>query len=259
MKSKYSLVAVCDILGYGNLIKQNPLQQVKNYHLKNIFNIVYSSIPRQRVKTQSTSDQELLITGAVGHVTFSDTVVIYSLRDSRDGRRNVLNAVYRLIAKPMNTPYYRFRVGIAYGELYVDKKRHIYVGKALVEAHDLEARQLWSGATLTQSAASVFMDLYPESSMLIDYDVPIRVGARRTRQRYTVINWTIARHTIAPAKTNWLWRSENGNRVMKYNDKEAEAKIRNVERFHQDVCVQCRNRRGLVTGQARKGTHNQAL
>jgi hypothetical protein len=64
---------------------------------------------------------------------------------------------------------------------------------------------------------------------------------------------------LAPAKTNWLWRAEDGERVMKYSDKEAEAKIREVERFHHDVCVQCRTRRTLVAGQRRKRTHNKTL
>ncbi|MCX5826761.1 MAG: hypothetical protein NTV58_01995 [Deltaproteobacteria bacterium] len=231
------MVAVCDVLGYSNLVRDHSLEELKNYHLKNILTVIESSIPKHGADLESDTQQDLLTSGAVGHVSFSDTIVIYSLLDDRDGRKNVLDAVYRLIAIPMNTPYYRYRVGIAYGEMHVNKEDGIYVGKALVEAHDLEAMQQWSGVALTESAASMFRSHHPESSMLVDYDVPIK---GQTRRRRTVVNWTLAKHEIVPSKTNWMWRVEDGERVTHCKDPEVEQKIRNTEEFHLDKCAQCR-------------------
>jgi class 3 adenylate cyclase len=231
------MVAVCDVLGYSNLVREHSLEELRNYHLRNILTVIESSIPKHGVNLESVTQLELLKTGAVGHVSFSDTIVIYSLLDDRDGRKNVLDAVYRLISIPMNTPYYRYRVGIAYGEMYVNKDEGIYIGKALVDAHDIEAMQQWSGAVLTESAARMFKDCYPETSMLVDYDVPIK---GQTRRRCTVVNWTLARHEIVPSKTNWMWRVEDDERVTHYKDPEIEQKIRNTEEFHLDKCVQCR-------------------
>ena len=238
--SENCMVAVCDILGYSNLVREHSLQELREYHLENILNVVKSSIPSIEEKITSNTQLELMTTGIVGHVTFSDTVIIYSLYDNRDGRKNVLDAVYRLLCIPMNTPYYRYRVGISYGEMYVDREKNIYIGKALIEAHDLEVLQEWSGAALTESAANMFKNHSPENSMLVEYDVPIKGD---TNKRLTVVNWTLAKHEIAPAQENWMWRAENGQRVSNYKNPEIERKIRNTEKFHLDKCVRCNSRK----------------
>jgi hypothetical protein len=234
------MVAVCDILGYSNLVRDHSLQELRNYHLGNILNVIKSSIPSHEENTTSPTQLELLKTGIVGHVAFSDTVIIYSLNDDRDGRKNVLDAVYRLLCIPMNTPYYRYRIGIAYGEMYVDRHEGIYIGKALIEAHDLEVLQEWSGAALAESAAVMFKDCFPENSILVDYDVPIKGD---TTKRLTVVNWTLANHEIVPSPKNWMWRVEKGQRVSCYKNPDIERKIRNTENFHIDKCVQCNSRK----------------
>lgn len=234
------MVAVCDILGYSNLVREHSLQELINYHLGNILNVIKSSILGHEENTTSPTQLELLKTGIVGHVAFSDTVIIYSLNDDRDGRKNVLDAVYLLLCIPMNTPYYRYRVGIAYGEMYVDRDKGIYIGKALIEAHDLEVLQEWSGASLTESAANMFKDYFPENSMLVDYDVPIKGN---TTKRLTVVNWTLANHKIVTDQQNWMWRAEKGQRVSRYKNPEIEQKVRNTEKFHLDMCVQCNSRK----------------
>lgn len=147
--SSYAMVVVCDILGYSNLVKSSSLIELKDFHLKNINNIIKSAIHRYREIIESPSRKEIFQNDLVGHTTFSDTIIFYSLSDDRDGYRNVLNAVYRLIAMPMFTPIYKYRVGISYGEFYHNQKENIYIGKALVEANDLEKVQQWSGAALT--------------------------------------------------------------------------------------------------------------
>ncbi|MCB2141204.1 hypothetical protein KQH27_00685 [bacterium] len=234
--SESYMVAVCDIMGYSNLVREHSLQELVNYHLGNIVNVVKSSIPNSHENTIVPTEVELLKTGAVGHVFFSDTIIIYSLADNRDGRKNVLDAVYRLLCIPMNTPYYRYRIGIAYGEMYVDIKQNIYVGKALVEAHDLEVLQEWSGASLMESAANMFKNHYPENSMIVNYDVPIKGNATK---RLSVVNWTLANHKNVTGQENWMWRAEKGQRVVRYKDPKVELKIRNTEKFHREMCVQC--------------------
>ena len=234
------MVAVCDILGYSNLVREHSLQELREYHLGNILNVVKSSIPENEENIASHTQLELLTTGIVGHVTFSDTVIMYSLNDNRDGRKNVLDAVYRLLCIPMNTPYYRYRIGISYGEMYVDKDKNIYIGKALIEAHDLEILQEWSGAALTDSAANMFKNHFPENSMLVDYDVPIKGN---TTKKLTVVNWTLAKHTKSPGQKRWMWRAENGRRVTSYKNPEIERKIRNTEKFHLDKCVRCNSQK----------------
>ncbi|MBN1291755.1 MAG: hypothetical protein JXB48_07935, partial [Candidatus Latescibacteria bacterium] len=137
-----------------------------------------------------------------------------------------------------NTPHYRYRVGISYGEFYHNKSKNIYVGKALVEASELEKIQQWSGASLTNKAAEKIVS--PESSVLVDYNVPLKNSEKR---KYKVINWTQANHHPTLEKQNWMYREENGNKVNTYSDSDVEQKILNTEQFHFDKCSKCRNAR----------------
>ncbi len=243
--SNNAMVAVCDILGYGNLVKSSSLMELKDYHLKNINNIKKSAIHCFGENIESPTPKEVFQDGLVGHAVFSDTIILFSLSDDRNGHLNVLNAVYRLISMPMFTPIYRYRVGISYGEFYYNQKENIYkeniyIGKALVEANDLERVQQWSGAALTEAAANKFKDKYPENSMLVDYDVPVKLSSESTHRKYIVVNWTLAEHPVIRENQNWMYREENKSKVHSYSNKDVEQKILNTEKFHSDNCVQCK-------------------
>ena len=145
-----SMVAVCDILGYSNLVESSSLQDMIDLHLKNIKNLIESST------RYINRNKDVYPSPSLGYSIFSDTVFLYSLTDTYEGYRSVLHAVYSLIRQPMFTPIYRFRAGISYGEFYHDKKESLYTGKAMVEAYKLEKIQQWSGAALTETAADKF-------------------------------------------------------------------------------------------------------
>ena len=119
------------------------------------------------------------------------------------------------------------------------KKENIYIGKALVGANGLERVQQWSGAALTEAAANKFGDKFPENSMLVDYDVPVRLSSESTHRKYSVVNWTLAKHSVIREDQNWMYREENGSKVHSYKNKDVEQKILNTEKFHFDTCMQC--------------------
>ena len=233
------MVAVCDILGSSNLVKSSSLMELKDFHLKNINIILKSTIPHFGEIIESPRPEEVFQNGLVGYTIFSDTIIFYSLSDDRDGYRNVLNAVYRLIAMPMFTPIYKYRVGISYGEFYHNQKENIYIGKALVDANDLEKVQQWSGAALTEEAGNKFKDNYPENSMLVNYDVPVKLSSENTHKKCSVVNWTLANHDVIRENQSWMYREENNSKVHSCSNKDVEQKILNTEKFHSDICMQC--------------------
>ena len=229
-----SMVAVCDILGYSNLVESSSLHNMIDLHLNNIKNLIKSSTH------YINRNKDVYPSPSLGYSIFSDTVFLYSLSDTYEGYRSVLHAVYSLIRQPMFTPIYRFRAGISYGEFYHDKKESLYTGKAMVEAYKLEKIQQWSGAALTETAADKFKNKSPESDLLVDYDVPVRLPTGSTHKILSVVNWTYGpRHPEIPGKPNWMEREEKGVRVDFYKDKNVEQKILNTEKFHSDNCIQC--------------------
>jgi len=241
-----AMVAVCDILGYSDLVMSHSLVELIKFHQKNINNIMRSAIQNFGEDTDSPSPTEVFKQNLVGHTVFSDTIILFSLSDDRDGYRNVLNAVYRLISLPMFTPIYRYRVGISYGDFYHDSSNDVYIGKALVEANNLEKIQQWSGAALTEAAAMKFEGNYPESSMLVDYTVPVKASSQNSTKKCSVINWTSASHEAITEKKGWMYREENKLQVTAYKDAAVENKILNTEQFHVEHCVQCQAARRVT-------------
>jgi hypothetical protein len=143
----------------------------------------------------------------------------------------------------MFTPIYKFRIGISYGEFYHNKNESIYIGKALAEASDLEKCQQWSGAALTEVAANIFKDKYPENSILVDYEVPVMLASEIANRKYSVVNWTLANHPVIQEKHNWMYREEDNSKVQSYSNKDVEQKILNSEAFHTNICSQCKEPR----------------
>lgn len=238
-----AMVAVCDILGFSNTVKNSTQNELKTYHLNNIKNIIKTAFSNyKRPTSRPQSSMEVLENNLLGYAYFSDTVLIYSVCDSRDGWRNVLNSVFYLLSYPMFTPLHKFRVGISHGEFHYNQKENIFIGKALVEAVELERKQEWSGAALTNDAAQKFKGIYPEKETLIEYDVPVKQKYCKKVETLTVVNWTTADHPKRIKKYNWMIREENGVVVKKYRNSKAEKKIRNTEKFHYETCVKCKTR-----------------
>ncbi len=235
-----AIVAICDILGFSNIVSSVSQDNLINFHLNNIHNIKKTAFSKFNLPVNTPkNNKEVFDDNLLGYAFFSDTVLIYSALDSRDGRRNVLNAVFYLLSYPMSSPYYRFRVGISYGEFYHDQKQNIYAGKALVEAAKLESIQEWSGAAFTDNAAQLFSPYFLEKSMLIDYDVPTKQIKYQKTKKLKVLNWTLAKHN-KQTKYNWMVREETGTIVKKHKSAKIEKKIKNTEKFHREVCVQCK-------------------
>lgn len=232
-----ALVAVCDILGFSDLVRQRPLREIVDYHLNNFQAALGSSIPGYPALPAEPTDDQILRQGLVGFVSFSDTVILYSLQDTRDGYRAVINAATILLARHILWPGLRFRIGISYGDFYFAPERNIYVGRALIDAHELERAQDWCGAALTDSADNLIADRYPDSHFLSRYDVPMRNGQTESHR---VINWTLANHDVIPIDNGWM---ERENVADSADAQAAERKLLNTERFHAEMCVQCRSRR----------------
>ncbi|MDQ7779337.1 MAG: hypothetical protein RDV41_06465, partial [Planctomycetota bacterium] len=75
---------------------------------------------------------------------FSDTILIYGLDGTSEASRKVLETVGWLLLYSLLGTRLRIRAGVDFGELHVDQASEIFVGKALVGAHDLEEAQDWA-------------------------------------------------------------------------------------------------------------------
>jgi hypothetical protein len=234
-----AMVAVCDILGFRELVKRSTFEELVNRHIASILN-VQKGIPKQETSTPPTHEQ-IFRDRLVGHAFFSDTVLLYSLSEDKYGYENLIDVTMYLIAYPILWPEYRFRVGISYGEFYRDAENNVYAGKALVEAYELEKSQDWCGGALTKKAESKIKEANVNPYNLVQYDVPFKFS---NTESDLVVNWTLAKHDAIDKEFGWLARSYA--LPLTEQEKATERKLINTERFHFEKCVQCRAYRNYL-------------
>jgi hypothetical protein len=86
------------------------------------------------------------------------------------------------------------RGAITYGDLYIYRKSHVFLGEAMINAYEKEQNQDWIGALVDSSFWNFHEDLQTAIStpmsllgiLFPEYDVPMKLG-KSAKSR--VINW----------------------------------------------------------------------
>jgi hypothetical protein len=255
MKKKY-LIAVCDILGFSNLVKQNDIDSIIDNPITFLRRSLWHSIKKTDIPEELPSLEELKNKSRIGIALFSDTILLYTLEDTDDDCKSLLETCGWLLFENMFYNSTRLRIGVSYGEAYIDEKNSIYVGKPIIEAHELEKCQEWSGGALTiQAEERIPINvkteyLYRENVIngaiyfwyLIYYDVPLKYN--RT-ERLLTIDWTRGIHHY----NNFAWSKKNAEPTREEIDtkKDIVTKWRNTKKYHEDICRDCfGNRRNKI-------------
>ncbi len=238
------MVAVCDILGFTGLLDSRPLQQVVSSHLDYFRRALDFAVRQRKAADNVISLSALREQQRVGVAWFSDTVLLYSLGDSDEDCRRVIETVAWLLFVTMFKSTTRIRAGIGYGELYVDAANEVFIGPAIVDAHRLEKAQEWAGGALTESAAKrippAVADDWKEryfSWYLVPYRVPLKRQGGGARDGLAV-DWTRGIHDYQ--KFPWSGASIVPTREDRQTRRDVVTKWRNTKKFHHDVCDNCR-------------------
>lgn len=239
------MIAVCDILGFTHQLESTPLQQVVSSHLKHFTRALAFAVHQRKSADNAISLAALREQQRVGIAWFSDTVLIYSLGDSDEDCRRVIETVAWLLFVTMFESTTRIRAGIGYGELYVDVANEVFVGPAIVDAHKLERAQEWAGGALSESAAKRIPPAVAGdwkryfSWYLLPYRLPLKrqQGGRRDG---LAVDWTRGIHEYQKVLFPWSPTSRLPTREDKQTMRDVVRKWRNTKKFHGDVCDDCR-------------------
>jgi hypothetical protein len=170
------MIGVCDILGFSKLVKNNPADDVVSYPLALLRRALYFSIHQKPPPSELPSLDTLREQRRVGFAWFSDTMLFYTVKDTDEDCRALIETVGWLIFSTIPSPHIRIRSAIAYGEMHIDEKNSIYLGPPLIEAHELERQQDWAGGALDESAERRIPPhlphKYPYEWQIVRYDVP---------------------------------------------------------------------------------------
>ncbi|MDO8637299.1 MAG: hypothetical protein Q7R34_13900, partial [Dehalococcoidia bacterium] len=181
------------------------------------------------------SFNELQANGRLGLALFSDTILIYTLDDSDTSVNTLMSTLGWLFFDTIGFPDTRLRCGVSYGEATLDATNSAYVGKALVEAHELQESQEWAGGALSPKAVKRLPS--EAQTYLTLYKVP-----RKTQPpvETLAINWTIGLHN--PGDLPGPWSINTGEPTTKdwFERPDVCRKWWNTVAFHDAVCRKCK-------------------
>lgn len=239
MKKNYT-IAVCDILGFANLVQENQLDRVIQTHLSTLRKSLHHAIHQGEFPDEVPSLQALQDQDALGLAWFSDTILIYTQEDTDHNLMALLSCLSWLLFETIYTVGTRLRCGVSYGEAFIDAENSIYVGKPLIEAYHLEEAQAWSGGALTPQATKRLPEVARTGEYYIDwplvsYEVPLKTN--QTLETYA-IDWTIGIHRYF--ELLWSTNHDVPPKEEWENKPDICMKWQNTKLFHDNVCKTCR-------------------
>jgi len=234
-------VAVCDILGFRNLVLTHQLNAVVERILPFFSKILHHSTHQGEFPLTPPSLKELKSQTRVGLAWFSDTIILYSFEDTNEDFRRVIEAVGWLIFETMSIPYTRVRAAVSYGDLFVDEQNGLYIGAPIIEAYELQSIQQWVGGALAPSAAGRIptQDLArnPLDWWLTEYPIPLKCHDPRFINTRFAIDWTKGIHHYWPME--WSDKSKEPTDEDKVQQPDVVAKWINTRDFHLAKCYYC--------------------
>lgn len=232
-------VAVCDILGFRELVLENDLQALINGKLALFQRLLGYCMDKGPFPELPPRLTELRAQKRIGLAWFSDTVLVYAKSNDKLACRDVIETVGWLLLVTMSTSM-RLRAGISHGPLFVDPDNDIYVGQALVEACELEQAQQWSGAALTISAAARIPARRTTGERyqwwVCEYPVPLK-ESRHVACSKLAVDWTQGIHSGLDLR--WSDTRDEPNAEERDRSSSVVEKWHNTRRFHQETCISC--------------------
>jgi hypothetical protein len=257
-----AMVGLFDILGFKNILFSIPLKEVVDVHYGYLREALYFGIFAEEPKHDPTWE-EIRDQNKLGVAWFSDSVLIYSLRDNEDNYCDLIRASAYMLMKTIccSYPPIRFRIGISYGEVFIDPEKQIYLGKPIIQAYKLQEKQQWSGGILDKFAKAKIPQYvkdqnYPFPWFLIPYKVPLKLNEKNG---FSVVNndMNSLKIPITGCTTmlaiDWT-RFLHGSFTLNWSKEKAEPdpgeapydvifKWKMTKEFHETVCQFCKKQK----------------
>ena len=238
MKGKY-MVAVCDILGFAHMVETQPLDAVVDNAIGWFRKSLHHSLHKDGFPESVPELRELEAHTDIGIAWFSDTVLLYTLRDDDTCVQNLISTVAWILFETIVTGRTRIRAGISYGEAYIDPDNSLFVGTPIIDAYRLEQSQQWAGAALTKNAK----ERLPLQLVLVS----LQTGG--SLQFCPIKKWALAMLAV-----KWTWGSHHPTWKLVWSESRKEPseldwekkpdiceKFINTKAFHDATCSWCSN------------------
>lgn len=209
MSENKRFIAICDILGFKNLMYTTPLNKI-------ISDFLYLQ-HRTKQDTQIPIfhvDKNLgfkVINEQVGYVYFSDTILLWTETQIHMDVMNFFDVVGRILSLSISLEL-PLRIGIAYGDTYINPSTNTYLGIPIINAYLTEQNQEWVGGACHISCLeySHFNEILKiEPKLLVDYKIPVKSSFTlksllyfkylKLKKNNFISNYAVAWHTFDSA------------------------------------------------------------
>lgn len=231
-------IAVCDILGFKELVKNYGADRVVTDVLGRFRKELHHSIHKNNFPKYVPNLNELQSHSQIGFAWFSDTIVLYTREDTNECIRALVTTVSWLIFETLFNPYARIRCGVSYGQAVIEPENAIYVGNPFIEAFKLEKIQDWSGGALTPEAVQRIPADARDGQNINWWLVPYKVPTKEGKQLTLAINWTWGIHRPKDF-LHWSKTSEKPTESDWMTRRDICEKWFNTKKFHDEVCDSC--------------------
>jgi hypothetical protein len=170
VKPQTVFVAMFDVLGFRTVVARTPLPLLRDTYRR-----------LQREKQWAARIPVLGRSGVQDWVVpttiFSDTILMWA-DDSYEALDTLLATCSILIGNTVMMGW-PVRGGIAYGQCVLDRRRRMFVGQPIVDAHETQESQEWVGAALHHSCLShqSLSTVMQKHDSVRSYAVPVKPGA----------------------------------------------------------------------------------
>lgn len=184
-------VAFFDILGYREILQDQPLQRV----VKEVLGL--DSLSRFVTQhLQRNGFPEGLQKERLELVSVSDSILLFALDNHPMTLHNIVYASNAI----MNRYAARgllLRGAVTKGPLFVSKDRHHYLGRGLTRAYELEQRQAWGGAILDEALIGQnneeqgVLKALEAKGELLSYPVPFKGETGVVKRQALALGWPL--------------------------------------------------------------------
>jgi len=159
------LFGMFDILGYKSLIKNDI-----DYCIDIYYNCIYNKhLAAIAFADSHTTDLQPSVQPKL--LAISDTFILYHEYYPNENNFEKLQRASAFIISSCYLLRLAFEAGIplrgaiSFGEYYIDKENTIFLGRPIVEAHEIEVSQDWSGAILCESAHNIIKPMFEDNNL----------------------------------------------------------------------------------------------
>ena len=180
------LVGFFDVLGFKTILREEgierTLERIRRLNLDAVFS---TDIPVVEV---TTANGVRVLHKVTPSYIFSDSILFWQQREGGGSINAFFHGLCRFLAECAGAGLL-LRGGIAWGDCCIDPANHVFVGQPLVDAHQTEEAQMWSGAALHRSILKR-KDLVPLGmDNLDDFEPPIKAKCKDLPLSGWVLAW----------------------------------------------------------------------